>query len=65
MIDDPKARTKGSTYIKKGIKIYEVHADFKQHPTLTRPDGNPLDVWIIDTPQDLEKQLKAIQSGKG
>ena len=65
LLDDEKQRTKGAVYEKKGMKIYKVHADFKQHPTLKSRDGELVDIWIIDKQDDLTQQLQAIQNGKG
>jgi len=64
LLDDPKQRTAGWTYIKKWITIYSVHADFKEHPTLKSKDGQPLDIWLIEKEDDLTNQLQAIQEGK-
>jgi hypothetical protein len=46
------------------MKIYDVHVDYAEHPTLKSTDGQPLDVWIIDDPKDLDAQLQAIRDGK-
>lgn len=62
--DDPRNRTPGSPYQKNGVHIYDVHVDMKQHPTLFSPDGEPMDVWIVDSEDQLEQQLAAIKSGK-
>jgi len=64
LLDDEKWRTKGSIYKKKGMKIYDVHADFKEHPLLKSKNGEMLDVWVVDSPDDLTLQLQAIQQGK-
>ena len=62
--DDPRNRTPGSPYQKNGVHIYDVHVGMKQHPTLFSPDGEPMDVWIVDSEDQLEQQLAAIKSGK-
>lgn len=36
----------------------------KSHPTLKTKDGDMLDVWVIDNADELDKQIKAIRSGK-
>lgn len=64
LLDDPKKRKKWTEYKKNSMKIYDVHVDYAEHPTLMSADGQPLDVWIIDEPQDLEDQLQAIRDGK-
>lgn len=64
LLDDPRKRIKGGVYEKKGIKIYEVKVDMKEHPTLTSAGGEHMDVWLIDTPEELDAQLKAIAAGK-
>jgi hypothetical protein len=63
--DDDKSRTKGSQYIKQGRVIYDVFVDFKRHPFLKSIDGEHIDVWIIDSPEDLEKQLDTIRKSEG
>ena len=62
--EDTKWRVKWSEYIKSGTKIYDVHVDFKRHPTLKNTQWDHLDIRLIDEPQDLENQLKAIKNGK-
>lgn len=64
LIVDPKGRRKWSEYKKNGMKIYDVHLDYAEHPALKSADGKPLDVWIIDSPEDLDRQLQAIRDGK-
>ena len=64
-MDDPRKRSKGSFYEKKGMKIYEVKLTMKEHSTLKSLGGKSMDVWLIDTPEELDEQLKAIAVGKG
>ena len=47
------------------MKIYAVHVLMKLHPDLKKKDGKPMDIWLIKDANDIEKQLKAIRSGKG
>lgn len=37
----------------------------KKHPTLKNERNEPLDVWLIDTPDQLTQQLTSIAIGKG
>jgi len=64
LLDDEKWRTKWGVYKKKWMKIYDVHVDFKEHPLLKSKNGELLDTWIIDSPDDLTLQLQAIRQGK-
>jgi len=36
----------------------------KEHSTLMSPNGDALDVWIVDSPEELTAQLDAIHRGK-
>lgn len=64
LLDDEKWRTKWSVYTKKWMKIYNVYADFKEHPLLKSKNGELLDARVIDSPDDLTLQLQAIHQGK-
>jgi len=60
-IVDPKNRKKWGVYEKNGIKVYDVHADFMQHPTLKTTRGESFTIWVVDTKEDLQNQLQSIQ----
>ena len=62
--NDLKHRSKGGTYAKNWHKIYDVHANFHRHPTLKNIKGEHLQVWVVDSPEDVENQLKAIREWK-
>jgi len=48
-------------YKKGKMKIYDVHLDMKSHPTLKTKDGDKLDIWVVDDPEQVEQQMKAIK----
>ena len=68
---DPKGRTKGSVYRdSSGKKIYDVHVDMREHPTIKSADGEPLDIWIVSPglnnryiPIEAQRQLESMQQG--
>lgn len=61
---DPAGREKWKPYIKGWTRIYDVCLTMKEHATLMSPNGEPLDIWIIDSPEELTAQLTAIHRGK-
>ncbi len=63
LVEDPKHRTPGEMYIKNGRKIYMVTLTMKEHPTLKNNRGTPYDVWVIDSPEQLTTQIRAIKEG--
>ena len=48
-----------------GKPIYEVKVDMFEHPTLKSGDGEPADVWVVNSLAEAKAQLKAIKSGRG
>jgi hypothetical protein len=64
LIDDPKKRVPGTGYFKNNELIYDVWVTMKKHPTLKNERNEPLDVWLIDTPDQLTQQLASIAIGK-
>jgi len=64
MISELTPNTKGGKRIKGGeyfgIKIL---GDFYSHNTLTSEDGDPLDIIIVDTVEDAERQYQAYVAG--
>ena len=65
LLKDKRERTKGQPYKKQGETIYEVKLEMHEHPTLKTVTGETMDVRVIDTPAELDAQMKAIAEGKG